>query len=415
MSSEDRPLMIEPLAAINGIRLGTANARIRQRPGGASTKDREDLVVVEIAEGANTAAVFTRNAFCAAPVHVARRHLDSASPRFLLINAGNANAGTGEQGLLDAEICCKAVAQQTRCPFEAVLPFSTGVIGEPLPVDRICAELPRALQNLSPHGWEPAAKAIMTTDIVPKGVSQHVETPEGRFTITGIVKGSGMIRPDMATMLAFIATDAAVAPHVLHHALGLAVDRSFHRITVEGDTSTNDTCVLMATGGAGIPTIDRIEGDRYNVFQEGVIEVCQALAKSIIRDAEGASKFITIQVQGGESEEECAQIAFCIAHSPLVKTAFFAGDPNWGRILAAIGRAGLSELDITKVRIFMDEVCIVASGGRAPGYTEEEGQRVMAAPEITIRIELGRGAKSTIVWTCDLSYEYVRINAEYRT
>lgn len=412
--SEAPPPMTAPLAAVNGIRIGTANARIRQ-PLGGSQKNREDLVLMEIARGSNVAAVFTRNAFCAAPVRVARHHLGVDTPRFLLINAGNANAGTGENGLLDARACCEAVAKHAHCPIEAVLPFSTGVIGEPLPVDSIRAGIVDAIENLSPDAWERAARAIMTTDTVPKGISRRIETRDGPFTITGIVKGSGMIRPDMATMLAFMATDAAVAPDVLRRVLDIAVDRSFHRITVDGDTSTNDVCVLTATGAAGPSIPDQAGEDLHALFLQGVTEVCEALAKSIIRDAEGATKFITIEVRGGSSEDECARVAFSIAHSPLVKTAFFARDPNWGRILMAVGKAGLSDFDITKVQIFMDDVRIVASGARAEQYTEADGQRVMASPEITVRIELGRGPERAAVWTCDLSYEYVRINAEYRT
>nr|VFK47066.1 MAG: glutamate N-acetyltransferase [Candidatus Kentron sp. TC] len=412
--SEGRSLMTEPLAAVNGIRIGTTNAQIRRHMG-VSQKDRDDLVLFEITEGTHTAAVFTRNVFRAAPVHVARHHLDETTPRFLLINAGNANAGTGDSGLIDAKACCEAVAKYADCPLEAVLPFSTGVIGEPLPVDCIRAGIVDAHESLSPNGWERAARAIMTTDTLPKGVSRRIETTDGPFTITGIAKGSGMIRPNMATMLVFMATDAAVAPNILRHVLAHAVDRSFHRITVDGDTSTNDACLLMATGAANLPILERVGEGFYDAFRKAVTDVCEALAKSIIQDAEGANKFITIEVREGSSEDECVDIAFSIAHSPLVKTAFFAGDPNWGRILAAVGRAGLSDFDITKVRIFLNDVCIVASGGRAKEYTETEGQRVMASPEITVRIELGRGFEHTTVWTCDLSYEYVRINAEYRT
>nr|VFK66824.1 MAG: glutamate N-acetyltransferase [Candidatus Kentron sp. UNK]VFK72280.1 MAG: glutamate N-acetyltransferase [Candidatus Kentron sp. UNK] len=412
--AEGRTLMTTPLAAVSGIRIGATNAEIRQHMG-ISQKERDDLVLIEIAEGAHTAAVFTRNAFCAAPVQLARHHLGETEPRFLLINAGNANAGTGDSGLRDARACCEAVAEYTGCRPEAVLPFSTGVIGEPLPVDCIRAGVVGAREGLSPSGWESAARAIMTTDTAPKGVSRRVETADGPFTITGIAKGSGMIRPNMATMLVFMATDAAVAPDVLRHVLAHAVEHSFHRITVDGDTSTNDACVLMATGAADLPMLDRIEEACYGIFQQAVTEVCEILAKTIIQDAEGANKFITIEARGGASEEECMDVAFSIAHSPLVKTAFFAGDPNWGRILAAVGRAGLSDFDIGKVRIFLNDVCIVASGARAEGYTETEGQRVMASPEITIRIELGRGSRNATVWTCDLSYDYVRINAEYRT
>nr|VFJ65282.1 MAG: glutamate N-acetyltransferase / amino-acid N-acetyltransferase [Candidatus Kentron sp. FM]VFJ67396.1 MAG: glutamate N-acetyltransferase / amino-acid N-acetyltransferase [Candidatus Kentron sp. FM]VFK16244.1 MAG: glutamate N-acetyltransferase / amino-acid N-acetyltransferase [Candidatus Kentron sp. FM] len=449
---------------VKGIRLGTAAAGIRQHTGLPSPEEtqpgktpvREDLVLVEIAQGAATTAVFTRNAFCAAPVHVARRHLGATSPRFLLINSGNANAGTGQQGTADAMACCAAVAQQTGCPPEAVLPFSTGVIGELLPVAPIRRGIGQAHGNLHADGWDRAARAIMTTDTVPKYASRTVETPSGlrggssggSFTITGIAKGAGMIRPDMATMLAFVATDAPVTPAALGHALASAVERSFHRITVDGDTSTNDACVLMATGMApGMPPIDDIRTDAGRQFQQAVTEVCQALAKALIRDGEGATKFITIEVQGGKDRAECDRVAFTIAHSPLVKTAFFAADPNWGRILAAVGRAGLPDLDISGVRIFLlphatntpldnrqpsmaspteahrralsgatpDDVCIVTSGMRSSEYTEQQGQRVMQAPEITVRVELGRGKANTVVWTCDLSHDYVRINAEYRT
>jgi len=416
-------MLSEPLIAIRGIRIGTSQAKIRQYTGTTSSEqkdtgkknDREDLVLMEITEGANTAAVFTRNAFCAAPVHVARQHLDTTSPRFLLINSGNANAGTGDQGLADAITCCEAVAQHVHCQSEAVLPFSTGVIGELLPVERFHTGITEGHANLSPDGWKRAAKAIMTTDTVPKGTSRHVETADGSFTITGIVKGSGMIRPDMATMLAFVATDASIPSSLLRHALTDAVDQSFNRITVDGDTSTNDACVLIATGTATFPTIDRIETKEYERFQQSLTEVCKALAKAVILDGEGATKLITVEVQGGKTHQECQQVAFTVTHSPLVKTAFFASDPNWGRILAAVGRAGLTELDITKVQIFLDDVCIVDAGMRAKTYTEEQGQRVMQAPEITVRIELGRGSENTTVWTCDLSHEYVRINAEYRT
>ncbi|VFM99367.1 MAG: glutamate N-acetyltransferase [Candidatus Kentron sp. G] len=441
---------------VKGIRLGTAAAGVRQHTGSpspgetqpAKTPVREDLVLMEIAQGSATSAVFTRNAFCAAPVHVARRHLGATGPRFLLINSGNANAGTGQQGIADTMACCAAVARQTGCPPEAVLPFSTGVIGELLPVAPIRRGIGKAYENLDADGWARAARAIMTTDTVPKYASRTVDTGDGSFTITGITKGSGMIRPDMATMLTFVATDAPVTPAALRHTLTSAVDGSFHRITVDGDTSTNDACVLMATGMApGMPPIDDIETDACQRFQQAVTEVCQALAKALIRDGEGATKFITIEVQGGRDRAECDRVAFTIAHSPLVKTAFFAADPNWGRILAAVGRAGLSDLDISEVRIFLvphaantpldnrrpsidapteenrralpgaapGEVCIVTSGMRSGEYTEDQGQRVMQAPDITVRVELGRGRANTVVWTCDLSHDYVRINAEYRT
>ncbi|NNJ84757.1 MAG: bifunctional glutamate N-acetyltransferase/amino-acid acetyltransferase ArgJ, partial [Gammaproteobacteria bacterium] len=294
-------------------------------------------------------------------------------------------------------------------------PFSTGVIGERLPVDHIRTGIVSAVNDLRLDGWVRAAWAIMTTDTVPKLVSQTIDTADGPFTITGIAKGVGMIRPNMATMLAFVATDAPVAHAPLRHALAHAVDHSFHRITVDGDTSTNDACVLMATGLADIPAINDIQTENYQAFQQGVTQVCETLARAMIRDGEGATKFITVEVQGGKTKAECDQVAFAIAHSPLVKTAFFAADPNWGRLLAAVGRAGLSDLDITNVRISLGDVCIVASGMRAEEYTEEQGQRAMRASDITVRVELGRGIEDTVVWTCDLSYEYVRINAEYRT
>ncbi|HPE72840.1 MAG TPA: bifunctional glutamate N-acetyltransferase/amino-acid acetyltransferase ArgJ [Candidatus Competibacter sp.] len=396
---------MEPLT-VAGVRLGTARAGIKY-------PDRRDLVVVELAAETQAAAVFTRNAFCAAPVTVARTHLAAASPRYLVINTGNANAGTGRQGLADAEASCRSLAERTGCRSEEVLPFSTGVIGEPLPLFRLVTGLPEALATLRPDGWAEAAAGIMTTDTRPKWASRRLTLAGREMTITGIAKGAGMIRPDMATMLAFVATDAAVDPALLREILHEAVADSFNAITVDGDTSTNDACLLLATGrsGASVPATG---GDRAR-FATAVSEVCVDLAQAIVRDGEGATKFITVRVESGRDAAECRQIAYTIAHSPLVKTAFFAADPNWGRILAAVGRSGLDALDLERVTIHLDEVCIVRDGGRAPDYTEEQGQRVMARPEIAIRVELGRGGAAARIWTTDLSFDYVRINAEYRT
>ena len=396
------------LHPVAGITLGATAAGIRYR-------NRDDLVAIGMVPGGTAAAVFTRNAFCAAPVLVAREHLALLEPRYLLINAGNANAGTGQPGLLDAQASCKALAEAAGCRTPEVLPFSTGVIGEPLPVARIEAALPALLGALREDGWESAARAIMTTDTVAKGASRRYEWGGRAYAVTGIAKGSGMIRPDMATMLAFVATDAPVARDVLSRALKQAVDGSFNRITVDGDTSTNDSCVLLASGAAGGESIVSAEDPALAPFQAALDAVCLELAQAIIRDGEGATKFITVAVDDGASVEEAAAVAYTIAHSPLVKTACFASDPNWGRILAAVGRAGLEALDIARVTIHLDDVCIVMNGGRHPDYREELGAAVMANPEFTIRVNLGRGAHATEVWTTDLSFDYVKINAEYRT
>jgi glutamate N-acetyltransferase/amino-acid N-acetyltransferase len=392
---------------VPGFRLGTASAGIK-RPG------RTDLVIMELAEGAHCAAVFTRNAFCAAPVMVARDYLTQGQPSYLLVNTGNANAGTGQQGIRDARRCCESLAEHAGCSPAAVLPFSTGVIGEPLPVEKICAALPAALTSLEENGWAAAASGILTTDTVPKGASRQVRIDDQIITITGIAKGSGMIRPDMATMLAFIATDACIGSSTLQQCLTAAVDQSFNRITVDGDTSTNDACVLVATAASASPVLQPGSAD-YTAFCQAVTGVCTELAQAIVRDGEGATRFVTVAVDGGITSEECLQVAYTIAHSPLVKTALFAGDPNWGRILAAVGRAGLPALDLEAVAIYLDDVCIVREGARARDYTEEAGQQVMVRDELTIRVDLGRGQSCERVWTCDLSYDYVRINAEYRT
>ena len=401
--AEITPLELLPIA---GFRLGTTSAGLKKNGG-------PDVVVMELAKGSTCAAVFTRNAFCAAPVLVAKEHLASMMPAYLLVNSGNANAGTGMPGLAAARQCCAALAASTGTPQEAVLPFSTGVIGERLPVNDIVAALPKALGSLSESGWSEAATGIMTTDTVPKGASRQVEIDGRMITVTGIAKGAGMIRPDMATMLAYLATDAAIGQEALQQCLGHAVTHSFNRISVDGDTSTNDACVLVATGGSSVAI--ETGSAAFDAWCNAVEAVCVELAQAIVRDGEGATKFVTVRVEQGADTSECLQVAYTIAHSPLVKTALFAGDPNWGRILAAVGRAGLIDLEIEQVEIWLDEVCIVRDGGRAADYTEEAGQQVMGRDALTIRVVLGRGDASEQVWTCDLSYDYVKINAEYRT
>ena len=395
------------LAAVPGVRVATAALGGRRTP-------RDDLALFELAAGASCAATFTRNAFCAAPVTVAREHLARVPPRYLLVNAGNANAGTGGRGIEDAKRCCAIVADATGAPIESVLPFSTGVIGEPLPVERFERAVPIAAGRLGEDGWLDAAAAIATTDLVPKGVSRTVALGGRRAVVTGIAKGSGMIRPDMATMLAFVATDAAVAPDALRSMTRDAVEASFNRITVDGDTSTNDACVLAATGAlgnspveAGTPELSALAG--------AVGDVMRGLAQAIVRDGEGATKFITVEVAEGQDRSECLAVAWTVAHSPLVKTALYASDANWGRILAAVGRAGLADLDLDRIRIRLNDACIVSGGGRDPGYTEAAGSEAVAGEEIVIRIALGRGEAEERVWTCDLSHQYVTINAEYRT
>ncbi|HWO99455.1 MAG TPA: bifunctional glutamate N-acetyltransferase/amino-acid acetyltransferase ArgJ [Methylococcus sp.] len=400
--------MERELRSVSGIRLGTAAAGIKYA-------DREDLVVVEMAEGSSCAAVFTRNAFRAAPVALAHTHLAGGhAPRWLLINSGNANAGTGTRGWMDALATCAALADLTGGRVEQVLPFSTGVIGEYLPLEKIRAALPVALAALSEEGWGNAARAIMTTDTRPKMASRVVNIADHPVTVTGIAKGAGMIHPNMATLLVFIGTDARIDPPSLQGFLQRAVDRSFNRITVDGDTSTNDSCVLMASNcSKSGPIVPGSAAAR--IFEDALDAVCQGLAEAIIRDAEGATKFIEILVEAAGSEEEAVSVAKTIAHSPLVKTAFFASDPNWGRILAAVGRAECPNLDVSRVSIWLDEVKIVSGGERDPGYTEAQGLAVMARRDITVRVALGRGAATARVLTCDLSYDYVRINAEYRS
>lgn len=401
---------IAELIPIPGIRLGTVCAGIKK-------VDRKDLVLMEIAVGASCAGVFTRNAFCAAPVTVAREHLcqTQGQPRYLLVNTGNANAGTGQPGIDDALACCAAVASTVAVTAEQVLPFSTGVIGEALPVATIEQAIPDAFASLTECGWADAAEGILTTDTRPKGLSVAFNCEGRDYVVTGIAKGAGMIRPNMATMLGYLATDAAVDRDLLQQILADAVDISFNRITVDGDTSTNDACVLIASGAAGNVPLESLDSPLAQALRDAVETVCVHLAQALVRDGEGASKFVTIAVNGGADEQECLDVAFTIAHSPLVKTALFASDPNWGRLLAAIGRAGLVELDVNRVGVYLNEVLIAENGCRAASYTEEQGVAAMAPEEIVIRIELNRGETCASVWTTDFSYDYVRINAEYRT
>jgi glutamate N-acetyltransferase/amino-acid N-acetyltransferase len=397
------------LHRVPGVRLGIAMAGVRKA-------NRRDLTVVAMDPGSLVAGVFTRNRFCAAPVQLCRLHLASgAAPRALLINTGNANAGTGDDGLARARQSCAALAAQLQIAPGQVLPFSTGVIMETLPVDRIVAGLPAALSDLKEDNWALAAEAIMTTDTVAKAASAQVVIGGKTVTITGIAKGAGMIRPDMATMLGFIATDAVIDVALMQGLMQEAADLSFNRITIDGDTSTNDSLVLIATGRAGhAPITDTASGDGA-ILRAALIEVAERLAQAIVRDGEGATKFITVRIVGGKTLDECRRVAYAIAHSPLVKTAFFASDPNLGRILAAVGYAGIDDLDQTLIDLFLDDVHVVVGGGRHPAYREEDGQRVMKQSEITVRVALHRGPAQATVWTCDLSYDYVKINADYRS
>ncbi|MFJ4395778.1 bifunctional glutamate N-acetyltransferase/amino-acid acetyltransferase ArgJ [Pseudomonas sp. NPDC089396] len=395
------------LHPVPGFELGIASAGIK-RPG------RKDVVVMRCAEGSSVAGVFTLNAFCAAPVILSKQRVQG-TVRYLLTNTGNANAGTGAPGLAAAERTCAKLAELTGVPAEAVLPFSTGVIGEPLPVEKIEGALQAALDNLSENNWAEAATGIMTTDTLPKGASRQFQHDGVTVTVTGISKGAGMIRPNMATMLGYIATDAKVAPAVLKDLMLDGANKSFNRITIDGDTSTNDCCMLIATGKANLPEVTEASGALFEALKKAVFEVCMEVAQAIVRDGEGATKFVTVQVNGGGNHQECLDVGYAVAHSPLIKTALFASDPNWGRILAAVGRAGVPELDVSLIDVYLDNVCIASKGGRSPSYTEAQGSAVMAQEEITIRIELGRGQCSETIWTTDLSHEYVKINAEYRT
>ncbi|MBK1648519.1 bifunctional glutamate N-acetyltransferase/amino-acid acetyltransferase ArgJ [Rhabdochromatium marinum] len=394
---------------IDGVRLASTAAGVRY-------PNRQDLVLIELAAETQCAGVFTRNAFCAAPVVLAKTHLTSGpgQVRYWLINSGNANAGTGAAGLAAARQCCQAVAQAGGVTETEVLPFSTGIIGEDLPVERITAALPQLFATLDGAGWTGAARAIMTTDTQPKVASRRISLGQQNATLVGMAKGAGMICPNMATMLAFIATDAAVTPPFLQAALTQAVAGSFNAISVDGDTSTNDACMLAATGQLGNAPLEP-SSTHAQTFQQALNELCLELATAIVRDAEGATKLVRIEVSEARSTQEARAVAATIAHSPLVKTALFAGDPNWGRILAAVGRAEVPELSIDQVSLWLDEVCIVSSGGRDPAYREAEGARVMAQDAFSIGVRLGRGSAHSSILTCDLSYDYVRINAEYRS
>lgn len=389
---------------ISGFRLGTASAGIK-------TVGRKDLVLMEIAEQSSVAGIFTQNAFCAAPVVIAKRHLQSTTPRYLITNTGNANAGTGDQGLADAITCCQQIASHMHSDTEQVLPFSTGVIGEPLPMQKILDAFPEVIENLTEEGWEEAANGILTTDTRPKGASKKFAIGKKEVTITGIAKGSGMIKPNMATMLSYIATDAVVDNELLYRALRLANEKSFNRITVDSDTSTNDSVLLVATGAGGV----EINEDNFELFLAQLTDIFISLAQAIIRDGEGAKKFVSVRIESADDAQEALAVAYTVAESPLVKTALTASDANWGRILAAVGRAGLNNFDINKVQISLNSIPIVMQGARAPSYTEEQGQKAMQSEDIEILIQLNRGDASETVWTTDLSYEYVQINAEYRT
>ena len=398
----------EVLHALPGVRLGVAEAAIKKA-------GRKDLLVIALDPGAKVAGVFTRNAFCAAPVQVCRERLAAGHDiRALLINAGNANAATGQGGIDDAKLTTAAVGEALGCAADAVLPFSTGVIGQRLPVDRMRAAVPNAVSAAKPTGWLDAMRAIMTTDTIPKGATRKVQTSQGEITVTGIAKGVGMICPDMATMLAFIATDAKLSQAATDSALRSAVAVSFNCVTVDGDTSTNDSCMLIASGKTGSVEIDAQHAD-YALVLGAITEVCTQLAQAVVRDGEGATKFISIEVGGAKTETEARQVAYSVAHSPLVKTAMFASDANWGRIAMAIGKAGVENLDQGSVSIALDEVQLIERGQPHPAYREELGSAVVAKEEFSIRIGLGRGSASARVWTCDFSYDYVKINAEYRT
>jgi glutamate N-acetyltransferase/amino-acid N-acetyltransferase len=399
----------EDLLPVGGVALGWAEAGIR-KPG------RKDLLLVRLDAGAAVGGVFTTNRFCAAPVLVCREHLAAGlGVRALVVNTGCANAGTGETGLAAARATCAAVARTLGCAAGQVLPFSTGVIMEPLPVERLIAGLPQAHARLAPDQWLAAAQSIMTTDTQPKAASMQADLGAHRITVTGIAKGAGMIKPNMATMLGFVATDAGVAAALMPQLARLAADRSFNRITIDGDTSTNDAFIVIASGACPMPMIEAESDPRWPALVDAVATVARQLAQAIVRDGEGATKFIEVCVEGATHEAEALQVAYAIAHSPLVKTAFFASDPNLGRILAAVGNSGVADLDAGRVQLYLNDVWVARDGGRHPAYREEDGQRVMKGSEITVRVQLGRGAAATTVWTCDFSLEYVSINADYRS
>lgn len=400
------------LLPVAGVQLGITQAGIRK-------SGRRDLLLIGLDAGARVAGVFTQNRFCAAPVVVCRQHLSMLDPgqgiRALVINTGVANAGTGKEGLARARQTCAGVAQLLGCKSTQVLPFSTGVIMEPLPVERITAGLPQCVAALKTDAWAEAAQAIMTTDTLAKAASRQIQIGAAKITLTGIAKGAGMIHPNMATMLGFIATDAVVSQPLVKAAVAYAAQRSFNCITVDGDTSTNDSFMLMATGKAVMPEIADAKSAEYLAFRDAVTAVAAELAQAIIRDGEGATKFITVKVESGRNEEECRKVALAIAHSPLIKTAFFASDPNLGRILAAIGYAGIADLEVDGIELYLDDVLVAEQGGRSPSYQEADGQRVMKQAEITVRVVLNRGKAAAVVWTCDLSHDYVSINADYRS
>lgn len=405
--------LVAPVAAdlhpIAGVRIGVAEAGVRKA-------HRKDLTVFLLDEGASVAGVFTQNRFCAAPVQISREHLASGQPiRAMVINTGNANAGTGADGLARARSTCIALARQLSVAPEQILPFSTGVIMEPLPNDRIEAGLPAAIADAQPGHWARAAEGIMTTDTLPKAFSAQVQIGGATVSITGISKGAGMIRPNMATMLGFLATDACVAPAVMQQLARELADGSFNRVTIDGDTSTNDSFVVVATNKAAHAPVTSLDSADGQALKAAMLSVSQKLAQAIVRDGEGATKFITVRVEGGKTGDECRKVAYAIAHSPLVKTAFFASDPNLGRILAAVGYAGIDDLDQTGIDLYLDDVHVALQGGRNPAYREEDGQRVMKQSEITVRVLLGRGTAADTVWTCDFSHEYVTINADYRS
>ncbi len=394
--------------AVKGVQIGSAEAYVRY-------PNRKDLVIFEFVEGTHVAGVFTQSAFAAAPVVLCKRHLAENAARYLIINTGNANAATGATGLQNAQQTCAYVADLTQVNSNQVLPFSTGVIGEQLPIQRLLSGIQPALKQLNPNSWIDAALGIMTTDTTPKGASEQFEMDGMTYSMTGISKGAGMIRPNMATMLGFVATDAPIAQEIVQQLLQTTVAHSFNRITIDGDTSTNDSCIFAATGSAGGAIITTQQDPRYSVILAVLARIMDRLAQLIVRDGEGATKFITVTVQGGGNIQECCDVAYSIAHSPLIKTAMFAADPNWGRIVMAIGKAGVPDLDSNQVQVWLDDVQICRDGGAVPEYTEAEGARVMQQDEMTIRVNLGRGTATDTVYTCDFSYDYVKINADYRS
>jgi glutamate N-acetyltransferase/amino-acid N-acetyltransferase len=398
----------QSLVKIKGIRLSASSAKIYR-------KKRDDIALIEITDGSVTSAAFTQNHFCAAPVQISKNHLSKSKPRYCLINAGNANAGTGEDGLSNSKAICRELAKITNCNENEILPFSTGVIGEDLPVEKINKVLPQLVKNLSEDCWINVAKSIMTTDTIPKAVSSQISIANSTVSITGIAKGAGMIKPDMATMLSFVATDANVTKDALDKIRDHALFKSFNRITIDGDTSTNDSFLLISTCAIDAPIIDKKDSKEFKILENEIIKVCRELAQAIVRDGEGATKFISIQVDEGIDSSECLLVAYKVAESLLVKTAFTASDPNWGRIIAAIGNSNIRDLDIHKIDVYIDDICIVNNGERSKTYSEDKGKKVMRQNEIILRINLRRGTFSEEIWTTDLSYEYIKINAEYRS